>query len=717
MLQTVVEDDLGYEPTYTSVETAPFVTTIPTAVIDPRRYVIRRELARGGMGRVSIADDTILGRTVAIKELLEPRGDLARRFQRELALTARLQHPSIVSIHDGGRWTTGELVYVMRLVSGDSLDAVISRHASPAERLALLPHAIAVVDALAYAHSQDIIHRDLKPANIVIGEFGETVVIDWGLAKDLSEPETSSPLTAPPVHGGNGRTVAGAVIGTPSYMPPDQAAAESVDARADVYALGAVLYHMLAGTPPHRGRSVEAVLESALSGTPIPLDVQVAGLPSDLLAIVAKAMAADPDDRYANAGELAIDLKRFQRGQLVAAHRYSTWQLARRWFVKHRAAVVTTAIAAIVIACVGIASIARIVREQERSADAERIAESNRRDAEQLMDFMLVDLRKGLEPVGKLDLLSSVATRARAYYDRRPADDAHRRILARQNLGEVLEEQGDLRGALAEHVGDLAIAQVLVLADPSNATSRTDLAASHREVGYLLEELADLPAAVVEFSASAAVAREALARGVDAGWQRELEAAELGTGRVLLAQGNAPRALVADRIALDLAATLVAITPTDRVLQRDAMLAHHRVASALAELGDRDGALAEHRAELALATPLASDPADTVAQRDLSIAHDAIGYLLKKRHDLDGALVEFRASEHIADELARHDPGNANWQRDLAISSNTLSKLLLEAQGLRGRTRGVSRARRWRSGSGSPKNRIRRTRSSSTTSR
>ena len=145
------------------------------------RYTLRSELARGGMGRVWIADDARLARRVAIKELLEPSGVHRARFERELALTSRLEHPSIVSIQDGGTWADGKPFYVMKLVSGESLDGVIDRTASLGDRIALLPNALAIVDALAYAHAQGIVHRDLKPENVLVGDFGETVVIDWGL--------------------------------------------------------------------------------------------------------------------------------------------------------------------------------------------------------------------------------------------------------------------------------------------------------------------------------------------------------------------------------------------------------------------------------------------------------------------------------------------------------------------------------------------------------
>jgi serine/threonine protein kinase len=201
-----------------------------------------------------------LGRPVALKELLDPQGPDENRFLYEALVTARLQHPGIVPIYEAGRWPNGEPFYAMRLVNGRSLDERLAETKTFGERLALLPHVIAVAEAVAYAHSQRIIHRDLKPANVLVGDFGETVVIDWGLAKQLSleaEPSSAPPAAPEPARtpafsanaetpassGDPNHTLAGIVLGTPAFMPPEQAAGRPVDERADVYALGAMLYH------------------------------------------------------------------------------------------------------------------------------------------------------------------------------------------------------------------------------------------------------------------------------------------------------------------------------------------------------------------------------------------------------------------------------------------------------------------------------------------
>src|SRR5262249_3167731 len=153
--------------------------------VDPARYHIVREFARGGLGRILEVRDLRIDRVVALKEMLRDSDPAYARFVREAMITARLEHPAIVPVHDIGRWPSGEPFYSMKLVSGRSLHEVIRDTPSLDGRLALVPNVIAVADAIAYAHNQGIIHRDLKPANVLVGAFGETVVIDWGLAKDL----------------------------------------------------------------------------------------------------------------------------------------------------------------------------------------------------------------------------------------------------------------------------------------------------------------------------------------------------------------------------------------------------------------------------------------------------------------------------------------------------------------------------------------------------
>jgi len=311
------------------------------AGVGAERYVLDKQIASGGMGRVFAGRDLRLGRTVAIKMLRTQEAALARRFEREVRLAARLQHPGVVPVYDAGFWPSGEPFLVMKLVLGQSLARVVKDADTREDRLALLPHVIAAAEAIAYAHDQGIVHRDLKPSNILVGAFGETVVVDWGLAKDLRAQETVdrdvSKLKGIQPLGGD--TAVGAVVGTPAYMSPEQAAGKPVDLRADVYALGAILYFVLAGTAPQPANTNPPGHAPAASGKLVPLVTLEPRLPPDLLAVVAKAIAMDPDRRYPSAFELTEDLKRFAGGRLVAARQYSPLERASRFVGRHPVAV------------------------------------------------------------------------------------------------------------------------------------------------------------------------------------------------------------------------------------------------------------------------------------------------------------------------------------------------------------------------------------------
>ena len=343
------------------------------------RYVIAGEVGRGGLGRVLRARDEVLDRPVALKELFATDDASRRRFIREVLITARLQHPSIVPVYDAGRREDASPVYAMKLVAGRPLDRAIAGAETFEQRLALLPTVLAVADAIAYAHSQRIIHRDLKPGNVLVGEFGETIVIDWGLAKDLSIDDHEA-LEAGPYRGGE-HTVAGAVMGTPGYMAPEQAAGEDVDERADVYALGAILYHVVSGTLPHRGTTFEEVITRVINGDVRPLTEIEPQTPRDLATIIGKAMAREPAQRYRNARDLADDLRRFQTGQLVGAHHYTATQRFVRWIRRHRAIAAVSTIALVVLVVFGTWSIRRILDETTRAEQRAREATASANNA------------------------------------------------------------------------------------------------------------------------------------------------------------------------------------------------------------------------------------------------------------------------------------------------------------------------------------------------
>ncbi|MBK8264086.1 MAG: serine/threonine protein kinase [Nannocystis sp.] len=281
-------------------------------LVDADELMVVGVLAEGGVGKILHGYHTVLRRHVAIKQMsggASPQAEL--RLLREARLPARLIHPGIIEIIGAGRWPDGEAFYVMRLVEGRSLGQILEQGPSPQEALELARLMISVAEAIGYAHARKIIHRDLKPDNILVSNRGRAIILDWGLAKDLAAVEADEPRCAredvivdDPRLTGDGQ-----IMGTPAYMPPEQARGEVVDARADVYAIGAVLYHLITGQAPYAATTASEVLEMVVAGPPRSLASSGARIDARLVRVIEKAMARSPSGRYADGAALAVALR------------------------------------------------------------------------------------------------------------------------------------------------------------------------------------------------------------------------------------------------------------------------------------------------------------------------------------------------------------------------------------------------------------------------
>ena len=286
------------------------------------RYELREEIGRGGMGVVWGAFDRQFSREVAVKELRREANDPSHRerFATECLVTGNLEHPGIPAVYERSGAAEGAPFYAMRRVRGRTLDKALADAADLGDRLELVPALVRVAQTLAYAHANGVVHRDIKPANIIVGSYGETAVLDWGIAKVRGVPTRSSlsPLEVTAT-ANTTRTRAGAIVGTPAYMAPEQAAGDvdAVDERTDVFAVGALLYHLLTGHPPYHQGSASQVIERARRVEIAPLTEAAPRAPRALRAICERAMARNPGERYESATELARALEGFTADALA----------------------------------------------------------------------------------------------------------------------------------------------------------------------------------------------------------------------------------------------------------------------------------------------------------------------------------------------------------------------------------------------------------------
>jgi serine/threonine-protein kinase len=343
----------------------------PRRMAAGERFRVIRVHARGGLGQVSLAADAELRREVALKEILPDRADdpdSRARFVLEAEVTGRLEHPGIVPVYSLGADARGRPFYAMRFVRGESLKEAIERfHAERArpgsragtrllELRGLLTRFVGVCEGVEYAHSRGVIHRDIKPANILLGPYGETLLVDWGLAKvtGWDEPPAAGAMDPEPAADSN-RTVPGSAVGTPAYMSPEQAAGriEEIGPATDVYGLGATLFTLLTGRPPWQG-SAQEVIERVRAGASRSPRAVNPGVPKALEAVVRKAMAPRPADRYPSARALGEDINRWLADEPVTAWREPVPARFLRWLTRHRAGV-TAAGAAGLVALVALA--------------------------------------------------------------------------------------------------------------------------------------------------------------------------------------------------------------------------------------------------------------------------------------------------------------------------------------------------------------------------
>ena len=358
------------------------------AAVAPR-FVIEKEHAKGGLGEVFIARDHQLDRKVALKKIRTSYADdvgARQRFELEACVTGGLEHPGIVPVYSFGRGDNGRPFYAMRFISGETLkEAIINLHheyESAPRRLYdcatfrnLLDGFVDSCQAIGYAHSRGIVHRDIKPSNIMLGEFGETLVVDWGLAKCVGREQHFEDFDASTLmiqSGSHAETSFGSTIGTPPFMSPEQANGDvdEIGPRSDIYSLGATLYMLLTGLPPFKGKNASDIVDSVKQGQFIPAHERNKDIPRALSEISLKAMSLAPSNRYMTAIDIAVDVKAWMADKATQAYRDPWTTRVRRWLKEHQVFAVASAVGLMTVLTASILASFFLNAEKNRTAEA-----------------------------------------------------------------------------------------------------------------------------------------------------------------------------------------------------------------------------------------------------------------------------------------------------------------------------------------------------------
>jgi serine/threonine protein kinase len=621
------------------------------------RFALRDLHASGGLGEVFTARDTELNREVAVKRIKSRWADdpgSRHRFLTEAELTARLDHPGVVPVFGLVNDSRGRPCYAMRFIRGETLKDEIDRyHAAPTPGAPasavpktvafrhLLARFIATCQAIAYAHSRNIIHRDIKPANIMVGTFGETLVVDWGLAKSLTDGPDPERLARAASEAGGLRhdadateipthaTMAGTAVGTPAYMAPEQANGDvaNVGPRSDIYALGATLYVILTGVPPINGKTTGDVLEKARRAD-FPPAIQVnPDCPKPLDAVCRKATALRPEDRYATALELAADVERWLSDEPVSCYQYPLLARLARWARRHPARVAAGA-SLLLAGALAAGGIAFAVNEGRKSTQAalDKVTEAEKKTAEE-RDRVIEEqkrtraaLARVTEEQQKTDEQRKIALNLRdvaaARYE--GAVGAYNTLVS--DIDKKLKDRGGMQDVRKKLLLDATAGLNKLIAGGGGAKGAADrtLVAAHRQMGEVYQLIGDTKKAGESFAQAVAIAAEA---------------------RKVALPGDA------------------------RAAERDYAKALEKQATNFARAGDSRAALAKLEEAVEVFKKLAADKTDAQAQQDLAEAQKERAKVLMEQGKTSRALDDVSAAGSALAALAAAEPNDLDRAR------------------------------------------------------
>jgi serine/threonine protein kinase/tetratricopeptide (TPR) repeat protein len=621
------------------------------------QYRVLRLHARGGLGEVFLAQDEKLRRQVALKRLQTPHTrspQNRRRFLWEAEVTSLLEHPNIVPVHAVGEDADGRPFYAMRFVQGETFHDAIQRWHTvdtpcrdPGERLLtfrqLVSRFVAVCNTVAYAHSRGIVHRDIKPSNILLGPYGETLLLDWGLAKSVAGSVPELPVapepSQPSSQDGPADTQLGAVLGTPAYMSPEQAEGrwDLLGPASDIHSLGATLYALLTGQPPFQGRHVAEILDRVQRGDFPPPRHRKKDIPRALEAVCLKAMAHKPEQRYATALDVAADLEHWLADEPVSAWREPWTVRTRRWLGRHRTFVIAAA-ATVLVATVSLAATTWLLTAaNQRERQARNQATEN-----------LLLARRAVD-----EFCTKVSTNPR---------------LADQDLEELRKEL--LQSAVRFH-------EEFVRQRSDDPDILVEQAQAYVRLGAMTQQIAS-PQDAVQFYQQALEIFARLAREHPSipAYRQGLGTSYSGRGMLYLLTGRPAQAEEDLTKALSVRQELVQAYPADASYQADLAHSHdsrghwykhnNQLEQARAELGKS----LDLRKELVQKYPTVSD-----YQSGLADVHLNLGVWLFESQRRKESEEELRRSLALWDELARSNPSTPQYASKQAYVYNNLALL------------------------------------------
>jgi len=659
---------------------------------------------RGGLGEVYVAEDSELGRKVALKRIrkrFETNADARQDFLREAAITGLLEHPGVVPVYGLVQDANGSPCYAMRFIQGESLKDALETFRggsgppgfSSLEFRRILSRFIAVCNTIAYAHSRGVIHRDIKPANIMLGKYGETLVVDWGLARTIQRDDAAcasgEETLRPTVSGDSSKTRQGDVKGTVAYMPPEQASGfwDTVGPGADIFSLGATLYQILVGRSPYSGKDALAQARRGEFALPRQVNPRV---PQALEAICLKALALRPENRYLTANALADDLERWLGDEPVAVYREQLLQRLGRWGRRHKP-LVTGAVALLLTAVVALVVGIVLVNAERNRTTIAWSEEAKRRQqtraaldamTSQVMDDLLLR-QPELTPAHKRFLEDAL----RSYEEF--AADTRQDLESRAGVARAHWRVARIRSRLeqtaaAEAAFHRAVTLFQALADdyPNVAVFRWDLAQSHNDLGKLFRAQEQRTKAEEQLRAALAIhERLTVEYPTEAKYWSYLAGTHHNLGNLLGRDRlRAPEAEQALRAARALQQRLAAEYPNVRDYSVAQAATHTALGSLLFRVAMRlDAAEHEYRAALDILLRLSTEQApDADNQRSLAQAHNNLANVLAKdKTRRPDAEEEYRAALQLYRPLAAAYPSMGDYQWELAGTLDNLARLCL----------------------------------------